>query len=217
MEAIDRLIDLALQKKDRVAAQWAAQALSVLFCRCSGPLLGIGEGEGEGRGKRRAGESLARVEVAIEKHRKTLERVNSAYRKTKAKIRKVRLRRDIVAPGLIGQIVQEELATGERYRGQLLFYRRLLGKNWESLIRTRIPREYWVTLELRDFSVTSAGDWFEKLIWPRIKKRQAELLPKLRRGAKLRDKARTGFLYLTDFQNQCRNHLKALAKLRRVR
>jgi hypothetical protein len=226
-ETIDRLCNLTFQKKNTVAARWAAQTLSAFVCRCINPLIVAASSVKQDRiGKRWAGESLARVHVAVEKHTKTLSRVNSAYRKTRTKIRK--LRRDIVAPGLIGQIVQEELAIGERYRNELLFYRRLLGKNRKSF-RTqivkpkqvemyyKIPREYRRTLKLAAFSVRSEGDWFREWIWPRIKKRQAELLPKLQQDAKLRDKARTGFLYLTDFQNQCRNHLRALAKLRRVR
>jgi hypothetical protein len=224
-ETIDRLCALALQKKDTVAAWRAAQALSVLVCRCIHPLIGIGSAKGGTIGKRWAGESLARVWVAIEKHTKTLSRVNTEYRKTKAKIGK--LRRDIVAPSAIGQIVQEELAIGERYRHELLYYRRLLGKNRKSfrtqIVKPRqvemyykIPREYRRTLlKLPDFSVRSEGDWFREWIWPRIKKREAELLPKWQQGAKLRDEAKTG-LYLKAFYSQCRNHLKALAKLRRV-
>jgi hypothetical protein len=215
-ETIDRLCNLAFQKKDTVAAWRAAQTLSALVCRCINPLIGIASVKQDTIGKRWAGESLARVYVAVEKHKKTLSRINSAYRETKAKIGKPR--RDIVvAPRPIGQIVQEELAIGEHYRDELLFYRRVLGKNWKSLIRTRIPREYWATLKLPDFSVRSEGDWFREWIWPRIKKRQAELLPKWQQDAKLRAKAKTEFLHLNEFQKQCRNHLKALAKLRAVR
>jgi len=225
-ETIDRLCNLAFQKKDNVAAWRAAQTLSVLVCRCINPLIGVASAKGDTIGKRWAGESLARVNDAVEKHEKTLSSVNSAYRDTKAKKKP---RRDIVDPGLIGQIVQEELATGEYYRDELLFYRRVLGKNRKSFTQTRIirpkqverywkiPREYRRTLKLPNFSVRSVEDWFREWIWPRIKKRQAELLPKLQQEAKLRAKAKAGFVYLKDFQNQCRNHLKALAKLRGVR
>jgi hypothetical protein len=215
-ETIDRLCNLAFQKKDTVAASRAAQTLSALVYRCINPLIGIASVEQDTIGKLRAGESLARVYVAVKKHTKMLSRINSAYREKSAKLRKL-LRRNIVAPSLIGQIVQEELATGERYRDELLFYRRLIGKNWESLIRTRIPYEARVALKLPAFSVKSEGDWFKKWIWPRIKKRQAELLPKLRQGAEGRAEAKAGLLYLKGFQNQFRNHLKALAKLREVR
>jgi hypothetical protein len=215
-ETIDRLCNLAFQKKDTVAAWRAAQTLSALVYRCINPLISIASVEQDTIGKRWAGESLARVYVAVKKHTKTLSRVNSAYREKSAKLQNL-LRRNIVAPSLIGQIVQEELASGERYRDELLFYRRLFGKNWGSLIRTRTPRESRVTLKLPAFSVKSEGDWFRKWVWPRIKKRQAELLPKLRQGAKGRAEAKAGLLYLKGFQNQFRNHLKALAKLRGVR
>jgi hypothetical protein len=214
-ETVDRLCNLAFQKKDTVVAWRAAQTLSALVSRCINPLIGIASVKQDTIGKRWAGESLARAWVAVEKHKKTLSRVNSAYRKTRAKLGK--LRRDIVTPALIGQTVQEELATGERYRGELLFWRRLLGKNWRSLIPTEIPHESWVTLKLPDFSVKSEGDWFTNWIWPRIKKREAELLPKLRQGAKGRAEAKVGLLYLKGFRNQFRNHLKALAKQRGVR
>lgn len=221
LETIARLSSLALQKKNRVAARWAVQMLATLSPQCINPLLDISLIGQDKLAKQWAGISLARIYTAIEKRNKKLSGENSAYRKTRAKIGK--LRRDIVAPGPIGKIVQEELATGERYRDELLFYRRLFGRNWkllirnQSVIRTPIPREYWLTLKLEDFSVRSERDWFEKLIWPRIKKRKAELLPKWQQGAEGRHEAKTGSLYLKAFRSQCRNHLKAVAKLRRVR
>jgi hypothetical protein len=165
-ETIDRLCDLAFQKKDTVAAWRAAQTLSALVYRCINPLIAIASAKQDTIGKRWAGESLARINDAVEKHEKTLSRVNSAYRETKVQKKP---RRDIVVPGPIGQIVQKELATAEYYRDELPFYRRLLGKNWKSLIPTPIPDEYWLTLQLPDFTEESEPQWWE-FLWPLIKK-----------------------------------------------
>ena len=211
-ETTSRLCALAFQKKDSVAAWRATQTLSVLFCRCIEPLIGIGSAQGDTIGKRWAGESLARVDVAVEKHRKTLGRANSTYRETKAKLGK--LRRDIVAaPGPIGQIVQRELATTELYRDALLFYRRALGENWESLIATRIPREYWLSVELPDLTEKSEPQWW-KFLWPLIKKNNPDLLVKLRAGKfptlGIRRHARW-----STYRKEFRNHLRTLARLRK--
>jgi len=223
-ETIDRLCNLAFQKKDSVAAQRAAQTLSVLVSRCINPLLGIGSAKGNTIGKRWAGKSLAHVEVAIEKHRKTLGRVNSAYRKTEAKIRKLKLRRDIVAaPGPIGQIVQKELATAEYYRDALLFYRRLLGKNRKSF-RTqivkpkqvemyyKIPRKYRRTLKLPDFSVRSEPQWWE-FLWPFIRKKiDVSKMPKLKKRDDEHGGIKQRIRYVSDLQKACRDHLRSLAR-----
>jgi hypothetical protein len=224
-EAIDRLCNLAFQKKDTVAAQWAAQALSVLAYRCINPVIGIGSVEQDTIGKRWAGESLARVDDAVEKHRKTLSRVNSTYRETKAKIRKLKLRRDIVAaPGPIGQIVQKELATAEYYRGALLSYRRLLGKNRKSF-RTqivkpkqvemyyKIPREYRRTLKLPDFTEKSEPQWWE-FLWPLIKKNNPDLLVELREG-KFPTRGIRHHARWSSYRKEFRSHLRTLARLRK--
>jgi hypothetical protein len=223
-ETIDRLSVLAVQKKDSVAAQRAAQTLSILVCRCINRLIGIGSAKQDTIGKRCAGESLARVDDAVEKHRKTLSRVNSAYRETKAEIRRLKLRRDIVAaPGPIGQIVQKELAIAEYYRERLLFYRRLLGKNRKSF-RTqivkpkqvemyyKIPREYRRTLKLPDFTEESEPQWWE-FLWPLIKKNNPDLLVELREGKfptrGIRHRARW-----SSYRKEFRSHLRTLARLR---
>ena len=122
---IDRLCHLAFQKKNTVAARWAAQTLSALVCQCTNPLIRIASVKRDtiGKPKRRciirqrktkrqhslrmrspkewAGESLARVYGTVQKHTKTLSAVNSAYRKARAKIGKIR--RDIVTPARSGE------------------------------------------------------------------------------------------------------------------
>jgi hypothetical protein len=212
-ETIDHLSVLAVQKKDSVAAQRAAQTLSILVCRCINPLIGIGSAKQDTIGKRCAGESLARVDDAVEKHRKTLSRVNSAYRETKAEIRKLKRRRDIVAaPGPIGKIVQKELATAELYRGKLLFYRRLLGENWEWLVRTWIPSEYWVALKLPDFTEESEPQWW-KFLWPLIKKNNPGLLVELREG-KFPTRGIRRHARWSSYRKEFRSHLRTLARLR---
>jgi hypothetical protein len=206
-ETIDRLCNLAFQKKDTVAAWRATQTLSALVSRCINPLIGIASVEQDTIGKRWAGESLARVWIAVEKHTETLNKVNSAYRKTKAKMGKHR--RDIVAaPRPIGQIVQKELATAERYRHELLFYRRLrlLGKNQNLLIKTQIPGEYRLTLKLPDFSEKSWPEWWE-FLWPIIRKKinVAKLDSRYEMARKR---------YASDSDKTARGHLKLLAQLR---
>jgi hypothetical protein len=210
---IDGLIALGLQKKDRVAAQWAARVLSVLGWRCIKVLLGIAEGEQDTIGKRCAGESLARIDEALEKHREKLVEVNSAFRETKAQIQKLQHRRDIVAdPGVIGQIVQKELALAELYREWLRFHRRLFGEEWESELSTQIPREYWASEALPAFCVKSFPMWWA-FLWPLIRRNNADFLVGVREGKYptlgIRREARWS-KYGTEF----RRHLRSLAKAR---
>jgi hypothetical protein len=214
LDLIDGLIALAMQRKDRVTAQWAARALSVLVYRCINPLIVIAEGKQDTIGKRLAGGSLALIDDALEKHGDRLEKVNSAFRETEAKIRKLKRRRDIVAdPGVIGQVVQKELALAELYWERLRFYRRLFGDGWESEVSTQIPREYWASEPLLAFSEKSKLAWW-KFLWPLIKKNNADFLVGVRQGKYptlgIRRDARW-----SSYRKEFRRHLRAIAKARR--
>ena len=210
---IDRLIALAEQKRDKVSAQWASRVLSVLVSRCICPLIGIAEGKVEGEGKRSAGESLARVEEVLGKHAKKLDEVNLAYVETKAQLQELGRRRDVVAdPGVIGQIVQKELAVAQLYWKWLRFSRRLFGDGWEKEISTEIPREYFAFEPLPAFCEKSCEAWWQ-LLWPLIKKHNPDFLVGVRAGLfptlGIRMHARWS-RYGDDF----RDPLEALARLR---
>jgi hypothetical protein len=210
-QVIDQLTALSVQKKDRVAAQWAVRALSVLGCRSIGFLIDIAEAEGIG--KEWAGESLAWIDDALEKHREKLGKLNPAFSETKKRIQELERRRDVFAdPGVIGQIVQKELAKAERYWGLLRFYRRLLGDGWEREIATGIPREYWASEPLVAFCEKSLSAW-SAFLWPLIKKNNADFLVGVREGRfptlGIRRHARWS-RYGTEF----RRHLLSLAKAR---
>jgi hypothetical protein len=210
----DGLIALSVQKKDRVAAQWAARALSLLVYRCIDPLLGIAGSEVEGQGKEWAGESLAWMEDVLEKHTKKLEQVNSAYREMKEKIRNLKRRRDVVAdPRVIGQIVQKELDLAELYRKRLRFYRRVFGDGWESEISTQIPREYWASEPLADFCEKSLPMWWE-FLWPLIKKNNPDLLVEFREG-KFPTRGIRHHARWSSYRKEFRSHLRTLARLRK--
>ena len=212
---LDRVSALAMQKKDRVVAQWAVQLLSLLVDRCMGNFFRLGTSEVEGQGKERAGDVLARVEMALEKHRRKLERVNSAYVETKAQIQKLKRRADVVAdPKVIGRIVQKELATAELYRDALRFYRRLrlLGKDRTLRVRSEVPRKYWETLELEDLCEKSEPQWWA-FLWPVIKRNNPDFLAKSRSGEfssrGVREKA-----CWSRYGPEFRRHLQSLARAR---
>jgi len=76
--------------------------------------------------------------------------------------------------------------------------------------KQKIPREYWPTMELPEFSVKFELQWW-KFLWPLIQKNSdkqqlLELAQRKYRSARTR--------YFADFEKTARDHLKALAKLR---
>jgi hypothetical protein len=214
-EVVERVSALAFEKKGGVVAQWAVEVLSVLVDRCIGVLLRLGVSEVEGRGKERAGSVLARVETALEKHMKKLERVNKGYVETKARIKEHESRRDVVCdPKVIGRIVQRELAAAELYRGVLRYYRRLglLGPNRTLLVRSEVPRKYWETLELAELSVKSEPEWWA-FLWPVIKGNNQEFLVGVLEG-RFPTLGRRLHTRWSSYREEFRSHLQSLAAAR---
>ena len=206
---LDRVCELALQESS--AAQWAAQFLSVLSYRYINLLIEIGCAVGEGIGKDYAGRNLARVEMALEKHAERL-RINSAYRETKERLGKVR--RDMIAPGVIGRKVQVELVRAECCREMLLFHRRLPGVDGERPVPAWIAREFLASEGLPAFSRKSEPQWW-LFLWPLLKKRidVRQMRPLKQRDHKhggIKDRKR----YLADLQKAARDHLRSLSHLR---
>jgi hypothetical protein len=85
---------------------------------------------------------------------------------------------------------------------------------WQDADRElKIPEEYWPTADLEPFCEKSERDWW-KFIWSRLKDRQKELLPRLRKSGEGRAKAKSGDLYLKDFYKQFRKHWLTLVNER---
>src|SRR5207249_4294471 len=126
-------------------------------------------------------------------------------------------RKDVIfAQDIIGKTVQEEVARAEQYWRKLRLCR-LAGNKWRYMARrSSVPKNYWVTLKLPLFSVKTAPEWFEKIIWPQITRRGHELLPKLRArsGRAQQSGVKPGKVYLKDYYSQFRNRLFAVARLR---
>jgi hypothetical protein len=181
-DVIERLVGLSMQKKDRIAGQWAGRVLSVLGYQCVSAMLKIALGGVEGSGKTWAGEVLARIEESLEKHAEKLGEVNAGYVATREALRELKRRGDVVAdPGVIGQIVQKELDLAERYWERLRFYRRQFGDGWEKEVTTEIPRDYFAFEPLTAFCEKSLPMWWESL-WPLIKKNNPEFMVALKEG-----------------------------------
>ena len=85
---------------------------------------------------------------------------------------------------------------------------------WQAMARkANIPEDYWPTVDLPQFCEKTELRWW-RFIWSRLKKRQAELLPKLCRSGQGRAQAKKGPLYLKDFYKQFRQHWEALVRAR---
>lgn len=145
-------------------------------------------------------------------------------------------RKDVVAAtGLIQKTVREELETAGKYRADLLVLQKLYGNDWRHWTvrqsgskisvpwagRQSVPKQYWVTLKLEPFSIKTASEWFKVIIWPQIKGRSRELLPKLQARSERMQRVdasdrKSGVkprrLYLTDFYSEFLNSLRSLAR-----
>jgi len=243
--------------------------------------------------KQLAGEVLARIYVSLHKHSGKLKKVNPTFRETVIKIGKIRS--DVLLPkSPVGQVLQDELRTAERYQFKLLLLRKLIktqpglylvvvdkkaverrlqdelvwqnlgfstlasGKEnggarsgalwtregireiekraregaadpgriypdevtekrratWQDVAREwKIPEEYWPTADLKPFSAESEQNWW-KFVWSRLKKRQAEILPCLRKSGEGRWEAKDGKLHLKHFYKQFRKHWLTLVNER---
>jgi hypothetical protein len=215
-EIVALLNQLASQKKNTLAARWATMQLCELALTCTDHLREIAiRDERQAEQRRCAGGVLGWIYVGLEKHDALLAVKNSAYRRRRRTLRKQR-KDVIVARDIIGKTIQEELARAEQYRAHLRVIQKLVRNEWQDWARKCVPKEYWVTLKLPPFSVKAVPEWFEKIIWPQIKRRGRKLLRKLqgrsRRAQQFGVKA--GKVYLKDYYSQFRNRLLALARLR---
>jgi hypothetical protein len=218
--------------------------------------LGGAQHENDGTEKQQAGVVLGRVYISLQKHHEKLKKVNAAYLETVTKLGKIRS--DVLVPeALVGQILQKELRTAERYQFKLLLLRELIKEQlpvhlvtvdkkaiekrtvnpgawcklsttvllpgevttsipctWQDVARERkIPEEYWPTADLSPLCAKSERVWW-KFIWSRLKEKEKEILPRLRKSGESRAKAKTGKLYLKDFSKQFRKHWLTLMKER---
>lgn len=122
-----------------------------------------------------AGRILAKFHVTLEAHQWKLKKENAAYRERKAKWGKTRA--DVLVPkSEISQIVQEELRRAESYQFRLGFYREMSPSEWQVLAQKKgIPKVYWSTVDLGQFSTASSDEWWNWL-WAYILKDKKVLL-----------------------------------------
>jgi hypothetical protein len=221
-EIISGLVKLASEKRNRVAATWATEQLAVITLGCADRLRKIATRDRSDRTQRKSAEvALALVYARLAKYDPLLTNRGSAYRKKKSALMKQR--KDVVAAtGLIAKTVREELKTAGKYRADLLVLQKLYGNDWRPWAgRQSVPKQYWVTLKLKPFSVKTAREWFKIIIWPQIKGRSRELLPKLQARSKRMQRVdaadpKSGVkprrLYVKDYYGEFRNSLLSLAR-----
>jgi hypothetical protein len=104
-------------------------------------------------------------------------------------------------PGALVRLSRDVLRTGEVNKSVPV------AEYWKEVARRRrIPEEYFVTVELPDFSVKSEPQWW-KFLWPLIRKKinVAKLESRYRMARKR---------YVSDSETTARDHLKLLARSR---
>ena len=248
---ISRLLKIASQKKNRLAGRWATKQLALIAASSVDCLREIATKDRSDPKRRDiAGLGLAPVHVGLLKYDPVLTKKNSAYRKKKSALTKQR-KDVVAATALIPRVLRDELMKAWRYRAELLVLRSLEVETNQRILPEEafpkkpeeaaeeaqpeemvnnarpwvpplsVPEEYQVTLELEPFSVKTASKWFQVIIWPQIKRRSRELLPKLRARSKrmklvdagnLKSKVIRRRLYLTDFYGEFRNAFLSLAR-----
>ena len=210
-----------LKGNDVEAARSAMEALESPFLRFTSTLLGIARAGKDKTSKQWAGRLLASIGCSIQKHDPKLSNANKAYRLEKKNIGKLRI--DVLFPKGIGIVVRRELKKTERLRGLLLMNPTTCDKHWREVVKgQRIPKSYWPTMKLPEFSVKSEPQWW-KFLWPLIKKNNPDLLETLRKRS-----SRNSVTYdrpgkwsvksvktsWKDYRNEFRNHFRTLARLR---
>jgi hypothetical protein len=203
---------------DIEAAHGAREALTDLFLQFVLELFQQAMGEKESFTKEWAGGLLRMIGGSVLKYDDKLSETNAGYRREKWKQKK--LRSDVVFPGPVCAIAQQELSRAIHYRALLLLNRKQRevasewSAQWFGRRLPRIPRQYLPFKELPSFSLKSFELWWE-LLWPLIEKKLARLkMPPLKIRAyevfagKKKDRKR----YPSDVQTECRDHLKLLAR-----
>ena len=241
-DIISGLFRLASQKKNRAAASWATEELVAITVSCTNRLREIATKDQPNTSEREsAGVGLAWVYASLAKYDSELTKRNPAYRKRKSALTKQR--KDVVAAtGLIATVVRDELTKACKYREDLLLLRSLGDTtSWQvkpdeiddeakpkQIDKPRpwapplsVPKEYEVTLELEPLSVKTAPKWFKRIIWPHVKRRSRQLLPRLRARSKRVKRVDVGDgkskiirrrLYLTDYYAEFRNAFLSLVR-----
>jgi hypothetical protein len=128
---------------------------------------------------------------------------NPSYTEAKSKAAK---RKELQAPSLIRQIVQEELKKANRV--WFLVQRDASALNRDAILWNpplENPEDYVCLLKLKSFP-EEEEKWFKQCLWPQINKRAPELLPKLRKFSPHRVK------YLKDCYGQFRDVSQSIAR-----
>jgi hypothetical protein len=204
--------------------------LQTLLFNTIGQVLGVAEKSNAGVAKKWAGELLAIIGVSLGKYDKHSDKLkeNTDYAEMKKKLSGKALT-SALFPTYVCGIAQQELETAEEHRERLLLLREC-GNDWPSDARWQgIPEEYWVAMELREFSVNSESQWLEFLCPLIEKKIDVSKLPpfkvrpydeeptsyncrtgKTSLGGAKKNRKR----YRSDSSETVRDHLRVLARLR---
>jgi hypothetical protein len=188
---------------DAKAARAAQNDLTAILGNSICYLLDFALRDQETMAQQLAGELLATLRTSLEKHHEKLSKTNSAYLKEKKKLGK--LRTNVLFPKAVGQIVQRELKKAERHRRRLFLLKGVYGGRWKKIAqRNGISQEYFVTVNLPDFSVKSEPQWWD-FLKPFISKKIN--VPELDSRYQMARKR-----YASDSSTTARDHLKLLAR-----
>jgi hypothetical protein len=155
------------ENMDGEAAHAARGELQALLHKCISNLLRIALKSTRGDARRWAGELLASMRVSIEKHDRKL-KANAAYAEMKKKLSGKSVT-SALFPTYVCGIAQQELKTAERYRNRLLLHKPCAPAL--AAVKREIPKAYWRTMKLPEFSVKHEPTWWKflkPLIWKKI-------------------------------------------------
>lgn len=199
----------------RVIAAGTSAELARVAGNCISALLRIAlDGEQDASAKQDAGEFLAELRISLDKHHERLSRSNARYSEVEKRMRKLRI--DMLFPTKPSvQIVRAEFQKVSNYRWRLRLIRSTCGKTWrEKAHKNGIPEQYLAAAKLPDFGVRSESKWW-KFLWPLVQSQidvsQLQPLKQHDDGSKggIKDRRR----YASDSWNECRGHLRSLARL----
>ena len=209
LNSLGQSLRVALDDKNSIAKQWACKLLADVF-------VSIGKHVGK---------------VRIQKpYGKLMEM--KAFRDAKKRIGKVRT--EVLFPVQVRAMAQRELKKVGRFRRRLRLLKagcitvrqqkarygnvsiktaekKGIPLTWEqAATKEKIPKEYWLAMDLPEFSEKHLPLWW-KFLWSLIQKNSdkqqlLELAELKYRSARTR--------YFGDLQKTARDHLKALARLR---
>jgi hypothetical protein len=209
--------------------QEARAELQSLLLNTIGQVLRVARGSKDGVAKKWAGELLAIIGVSTDKHDKYDKKLkaNAAYAEMKKKLNGKSLT-SALFPTYVCGIAQQELEKAMTYRKRLL-----LRKGWPPALtaeKRKIPKAYWLTMNLPEFSMQTEPQWWEFLCPLIGKKVDLSKMPPLKRREYNTERwsysSRTGKVevregekkirtrYRSDIETTAHDHLKLLARLR---